>query len=119
MALIAIHPGEHLAEELQELNMSAAELARKIAVPTNRVTQILNGRDLLRVTQLFASPIFLAQALSSGSICRVSTTFVLPREKRGAHGPRAVPMIVYAIPFFSTGHSDSPLNVRALSSART
>ncbi len=44
MALIAIHPGEHLAEELQELNMSAAELARKIAVPTNRVTQILNGR---------------------------------------------------------------------------
>ena len=43
MALTAIHPGEHLAEELQELNMSAAELARKIAVPTNRVTQILNG----------------------------------------------------------------------------
>jgi addiction module HigA family antidote len=43
MALPAIHPGEHLAEELQALNMSAAELARKIDVPTNRVTQILNG----------------------------------------------------------------------------
>jgi len=43
MALTAIHPGEHLAEELKELNMSAAELARKIDVPTNRVTQILNG----------------------------------------------------------------------------
>ena len=43
MALIAIHPGEHLAEELETLNMSAAELARKIDVPTNRVTQILNG----------------------------------------------------------------------------
>jgi len=43
MALIAIHPGEHLAEELQTLGMSAAELARKIPVPTNRVTQILNG----------------------------------------------------------------------------
>jgi addiction module HigA family antidote len=43
MAVIAIHPGEHLAEELEELNMSAAELARKICVPTNRVTQILNG----------------------------------------------------------------------------
>jgi antitoxin HigA-1 len=43
MAVIAIHPGEHLAEELEELNMSAAELARKIGVPTNRVTQILNG----------------------------------------------------------------------------
>jgi addiction module HigA family antidote len=38
-----IHPGEHLAEELKTLDMSAAELARKIAVPTNRVTRILNG----------------------------------------------------------------------------
>jgi len=43
MALPAIHPGEHLAEELDALDMSAAELARKIGVPTNRVTQILNG----------------------------------------------------------------------------
>ncbi len=43
MGLIAIHPGEHLAEELKALNMSAAELARQIDVPTNRVTQILNG----------------------------------------------------------------------------
>src|ERR1700677_331613 len=40
----AIHPGEHLAEELKEMGMSAAELARQIQVPTNRVTQILNGR---------------------------------------------------------------------------
>jgi addiction module HigA family antidote len=43
MAVIAIHPGEHLAEELAALDMSAAELARKLGVPTNRVTQILNG----------------------------------------------------------------------------
>ena len=43
MTVPAIHPGEHLAEELRALNMSAAELARKIDVPTNRVTQILNG----------------------------------------------------------------------------
>jgi addiction module HigA family antidote len=43
MAVTAIHPGEHLAEELEALDMSAAELARKIDVPTNRVTQILNG----------------------------------------------------------------------------
>jgi addiction module HigA family antidote len=40
----AIHPGEHLAEELKDLRMSAAELARKIDVPTNRVTGILNGQ---------------------------------------------------------------------------
>jgi addiction module HigA family antidote len=43
MPIQAIHPGEHLAEELETLDLSAAELARKIAVPTNRVTQILNG----------------------------------------------------------------------------
>lgn len=43
MAIPAIHPGEHLAEELEALGMSAAELARKIGVPTNRVTQILHG----------------------------------------------------------------------------
>ena len=44
MAILAIHPGEHLAEELKELGMSAAALARQIAVPTNRITEILNGR---------------------------------------------------------------------------
>ena|SRR5215472_1194700 len=43
MAVTGIHPGERLAEELNALDMSAAELARKIRVPTNRVTQILNG----------------------------------------------------------------------------
>jgi addiction module HigA family antidote len=43
MAPTAIHPGEHLAEELRALDMSAAELARRVGVPTNRVTQILNG----------------------------------------------------------------------------
>lgn len=44
MARTPIHPGEHLAEELKELGMSAAELARRLGVPTNRVTSILNGR---------------------------------------------------------------------------
>src|SRR5271169_6720273 len=44
MARTAIHPGEHLAEELGELGMSAAELARQLKVPTNRVTEILNRR---------------------------------------------------------------------------
>ena len=44
MAIPVIHPGEHLAEELKELNMSAASLARQIAVPASRITEILNGR---------------------------------------------------------------------------
>ena len=44
VAIIAIHPGEQLGEELKELGMSAAELARKLDVPTNRITGILNGQ---------------------------------------------------------------------------
>ena len=44
MSITAIHPGEHLAEELEALGMSAAELARQLKVPTNRVTGILNGQ---------------------------------------------------------------------------
>ena len=44
MAITAIHPGEHLAEELKELGLSAAALARQLDVPTNRITGILNGQ---------------------------------------------------------------------------
>ena len=44
MARTPIHPGEHLAEELKELSISAAELARQIEVPVNRVTGIINGQ---------------------------------------------------------------------------
>ena len=44
MARAAIHPGEHLSEELNALGMSAAELARRLEVPTNRITEIVNGR---------------------------------------------------------------------------
>ena len=44
MAATAIHPGEHLAEELQTLGMSAAELGRNLDVPTNRITQVMNGQ---------------------------------------------------------------------------
>ena len=43
MVRTPIHPGEHLAEELKELDMSAAELARQIDVPVNRITAIING----------------------------------------------------------------------------
>jgi addiction module HigA family antidote len=44
MGRSAIHPGEHLAEQLEALDMSAAALARRLKVPTNRITEILNGR---------------------------------------------------------------------------
>ena len=61
MARIAIHPGERLAEELDALSMSAAELARRLKVPTNRVTEILNsqraitGDTALRLAHFFGT----------------------------------------------------------------
>jgi addiction module HigA family antidote len=39
-----IHPGEILADELTELGISSAELARQINVPPNRISQILSGK---------------------------------------------------------------------------
>ena len=61
MARLAIHPGEHLFEELDALGMSAAELARRLEVPTNRITAILNGQraitgdTALRLAHFFGS----------------------------------------------------------------
>ncbi|HEY2446378.1 MAG TPA: HigA family addiction module antitoxin [Rhizomicrobium sp.] len=42
MPRMPIHPGEHLKEALDELGMSASELARQLRIPTNRITGILN-----------------------------------------------------------------------------
>jgi antitoxin HigA-1 len=59
MPVLAIHPGEHLAEELEELGMSAAALARNLGVPTNRVTAILKGqRSITAETALRLSHYF-------------------------------------------------------------
>jgi antitoxin HigA-1 len=43
MGRSAIHPGEHLAEQLEALDMSAAALGRQLKVPAKRNTEILNG----------------------------------------------------------------------------
>jgi len=44
VAPTTIHPGEQLAEQLDTLGMSAAELSRQLNVPANRITEILNGQ---------------------------------------------------------------------------
>lgn len=59
--LPAIHPGEHLREELDELGMSARAFARALDVPVNRVAQILRGErtvtadTALRLARYFGS----------------------------------------------------------------
>ena len=40
----AVHPGEILKEELEELGVSPTEFARQIDVPPNRVGQIIAGK---------------------------------------------------------------------------
>ena len=40
----AIHPGEILAEELEEIAVTPTELARQLRVPANRITQIVQGK---------------------------------------------------------------------------
>lgn len=89
MARTAIHSGVHLAEQIKELNMSAAELGRQLKVPTNRITGILNGQraitgdSALRLAHFFGtSPEFwlnlqklyelrLAEAKSGATIRRL------------------------------------------------
>lgn len=65
MARSAIHPGKHLAEQLEQLGMSAAELGRQLRVPANRFPEIIKcqravtGDTALRLGHFFhTSPEF-------------------------------------------------------------
>ena len=40
----AIHPGEILADELSELQITPTELSRQISVPPKRISQIIQGK---------------------------------------------------------------------------
>ena len=96
----AIHPGEHLAEELNELGISATELARKLDVPTNRVTGILNGQrsitgdTALRLAHFFGTTAEFWLNLQSLYDLRVAQNKVgksiraLPVLKRSEHPVR-------------------------------
>lgn len=97
-----IHPGETLREDLDAFGMSAAELARRIEVPPNRITEILNGRrsitgdTALRLGRFFGTSgefwlnlqklyeLRLAVRKSGSAIARLPTLEV----DRGLHTPR-------------------------------
>ena len=44
MLMRAVHPGEILKDELDELEISPTEFARQIDVPANRISQIIAGK---------------------------------------------------------------------------
>jgi antitoxin HigA-1 len=81
-----------LAEELKELGMSAAELARKLDVPTNRITGILNGQraitgdSALRLAHFFGTSAEFWLNLQSLYELRVA-------EKKAGRSIRALPRL--------------------------
>lgn len=87
-----IHPGEHLAEELGALRLSAAAFSRQIGVPTNRITQILNGRraitgdTALRLAHFFGSSAEFWLNLQSLYDIRIA-------ERKSGKAIRALPTI--------------------------
>ena len=44
MFMRAVHPGEVLKAELEEIGVAPTELARQIDVPPNRMSQIIAGK---------------------------------------------------------------------------
>lgn len=42
---VAIHPGEHVADELEARGMTGAELARAMGVDPGRVSRLVNGKS--------------------------------------------------------------------------
>jgi addiction module HigA family antidote len=81
-----------LAEELKELRMSAAELARKLDVPTNRITGILNGQraitgdTALRLAHFFGTSAELWLNLQSLYELRIA-------QKKAGKSIRALPRL--------------------------
>lgn len=95
-----VHPGKVLAEELEALGVTPTELSRQIAVPPNRISQIINGKraisgdTALRLAHWFkTSPEFwldiqtahdlrTAQSNSGREIARLPTKLSAPRAVR-------------------------------------
>ena len=56
---VAIHPGEHIAEELVERGMTGADLARAMGVDRGRVSRLINGRTAVTgETAILLSSVF-------------------------------------------------------------
>ena len=84
MSRSSVHPGKVLAEELAALGVSPTELSRQIAVPPNRISQIIHGKravtgdTALRLAHWFkTSPEFWLD---------LQTAFDIAQAKRAAGG---------------------------------
>jgi addiction module HigA family antidote len=100
MARTPIHPGEILADELEEIGLTAKKLADVIEVPPNRLYQILAGKrnltadTALRLSQYFgmsaafwmnlqsAYELDLARQQNGKAIQRIPRRVAAPPEQR-------------------------------------
>jgi addiction module HigA family antidote len=77
-----IHPGEMLADELNELGLSARALADKLKVPHNRISSILAGtRSVSADTSLRLGRFF---GMSEDFWLRLQTTYDIKKAKAKA-----------------------------------
>ncbi len=59
--IMLIHPGEHLAEFLEDFNLSQYRLAKSLHVPIGRISEILKGKrgisadTALRLSRFFGT----------------------------------------------------------------
>jgi addiction module HigA family antidote len=55
----AIHPGEHIAEELEARGRTSADLARAMGLDRGRVSRLVNGRTAVTAeTAILLSDVF-------------------------------------------------------------
>ena len=93
-----VHPGEILAEELEELGLSANALAKALDVPTNRITAILKGQrgvtadTALRLARYFGTTPQLWQNLQKEFELRVAEIESGPRIAERVQRREATPL---------------------------
>ena len=70
MFMRAVHPGEVLKDELDELGVTPTEFARQIDVPPNRISQIIAGKRAVTGDAALRFGRCSASSPSSGSTCK-------------------------------------------------
>ena len=100
MARTPIHPGEILADELEEIGLTAAELARLLEVPANRISEITSRKraitadTALRLARYFGTSPDLWMNLQKTYELDVARKEVGNAIKRIPRRPRRTPSVV-------------------------
>ena len=90
--IAAIHPGEHLAEILDELGISQRRLARAIEVSPRRISEIVRCRRA--VTADMALRIGLALGMTAESWLALQRLYDLDRARATVDVSRIDPLVV-------------------------